>query len=234
MSREPEPLSKDFTPPLGIAFLTPLYNTAIAIFTREGAWRNHLVRHLAPQSKDFILDIGCGTGSLVHYIYRECPDATYIGVDPDREALSIARRRAEKERIPARFIQGFFDGTLALESDTPNKIVITLVLHQTPLEEKRRIINHAFKTLPKTRVLLIADYGLQRSRLVRFLFRWTVQALDGLEPTQPNAEGVLPILLKQAGFAHVIETKSFATPSGSISVLHAIKEHFGTGQSESA
>ncbi|MBV8173809.1 MAG: hypothetical protein JO151_04490 [Verrucomicrobia bacterium] len=43
--------------------------------------------------------------------------------------------------------------------------------------------------------LHIADYGLQRTPLMRSLFR-IVQYIDGFEDTQPNADGILPTLMK--------------------------------------
>ncbi|NSX33412.1 hypothetical protein HTK96_08520 [Brevundimonas vesicularis] len=70
--------------------------------------------------------------------------------------------------------------------------------------------------------LHIADYGLQRTPLMRFLFR-QVQALDGRENTQPSAEGVLQGLMAEVGFEGVEECKVIPTPSGSISLYRARK-----------
>jgi len=69
--------------------------------------------------------------------------------------------------------------------------------------------------------LHIADYGLQRSKLMRILFRRTVQAIDGIEDTQANADGVLPELMETAGFADVTETQIIPTLTGSISLYWA-------------
>lgn len=41
-----------------------------------------------------ILDMGCGTGEqLTAYIARHCPEATILGVDPDKITIDMARRR---------------------------------------------------------------------------------------------------------------------------------------------
>ena len=66
--------------------------------------------------------------------------------------------------------------------------------------------------------LHVVDYGLQRSRLMRFAFRQTAQRLDGIEDTQPNAEGMLPKMISDTGF-QVIETKTFRTVTGSITLF---------------
>jgi hypothetical protein len=67
----------------------------------------------------------------------------------------------------------------------------------------------------------IADYGLQRTRLMRALFRGIIQNLDGRENTEPNARGVLPDIMHTAGFRDVEETVVIPTPSGSISLYRA-------------
>ena len=68
--------------------------------------------------------------------------------------------------------------------------------------------------------LHVADYGLQRTALMRKLFR-IVQKGDGHENTEPNAQGVLPELMKQVGFRDVKETAVIPTPTGSISLYRA-------------
>lgn len=55
---------------------------------------------------------------------------------------------------------------------------------------------------------------------MRRLFR-LVQHLDGFETTQPNADGVLPGLIAEAGFDGVEETSVVPTPTGSISLYQA-------------
>jgi hypothetical protein len=70
--------------------------------------------------------------------------------------------------------------------------------------------------------LLIADYGRQRTLLMRLLFR-QVQMLDGFDNTEPNAKGVLPELIREAGFTPPDEKCVVPTPTGSISIYVAEK-----------
>jgi hypothetical protein len=70
--------------------------------------------------------------------------------------------------------------------------------------------------------LHIADYGAQSSPLMRFAFR-QVQTLDGFQNTQPNADGVLPELMAEAGFVDIKENVVIPTPTGSISLYSAIR-----------
>jgi len=68
--------------------------------------------------------------------------------------------------------------------------------------------------------LFIADYGEQRSPLMRMLLL-QIQWLDGVEYTEPNARGCMPDTLVAAGFNAVEEAKVIATPTGSISIYRA-------------
>jgi hypothetical protein len=71
--------------------------------------------------------------------------------------------------------------------------------------------------------LFIADYGWQRTKMMRFLFRASVQQLDGMSDTQPNADGVLPRLIEDTGFIQIEELEVVPTPTGSISIYSGIK-----------
>ncbi|MCY1250212.1 hypothetical protein D3C72_2293450 [compost metagenome] len=62
--------------------------------------------------------------------------------------------------------------------------------------------------------------------MMRALFK-LVQYVDGFEDTQPNAEGILPELMRDAGFIHVEETNVFATATGSISIYRGVKPNSG-------
>jgi len=208
------------TPPLGHRALTPLYDLAIVAITREKTWRAALVEAIDPSPGDSILDIGAGTGSLAMALHAECPGIRYIGIDPDAEAIRRARKKIAELEGDIRFHEGFFSANKNYFGEPPNKIVSSLVLHQVPLAEKRRIIAQAKKVLAPGGLLFIADYGLQRG-VQRLLFRSTVQALDGVEDTQPNADGIIQLLLNEAEFSSISEDRRIETPTGTITLYRA-------------
>ena len=211
----------EFTPALGDHRLTPFYDLAIALLTREGVWRRRLVTQIAPTSSDRILDVGCGTGSLAILLKQRAPDIDIIGLDPDPVVLARARRKAYKRGFTIDWRNGFLSDDIVEQSRPISKVVSSLVFHQTPLEEKQQMLAKMHALLEPGGSLHIADYGLQRSKLMRILFRRTVQAIDGIEDTQANADGVLPELMETAGFADVTETEIIPTLTGSISLYWA-------------
>lgn len=209
-----------YTPPLGFAALTPFYDLAVAALTRENVWRSKLVQELAARPGERVLDVGSGTGTLAIAVTAAEPHCKYRGIDPDAAAVAVARRKAALAGSAAAFEVGSFDG-LPDDGQSVDKVVSSLVFHQVPLAEKRRLLETMFKWLKPGGQLFVADYGAQRTLPMRLAFRLTVQLLDGIADTQPNADGILPLLIQQAGFQDVVTLDAVDTATGQIEVLRA-------------
>lgn len=212
---------RDFVPALGKAGNIDRYDAVLALMTRERRWRAELVRLIAPRDGETIVDIGCGTGTLAIALDVEAPGSTILGVDPDAAILAIAARKAESAGAHVTWFEAMGD---ALD-DIPalqgcDKIVSSLVLHQCSMEAKEAIARQMWRLLRPGGELFIADYGEQRSLLMRTLFR-QIQMIDGFEFTEPNARGCVPEILRAAGFSNVEETRVVPTPTGSISLYRA-------------
>ncbi|NBW75766.1 MAG: class I SAM-dependent methyltransferase [Sphingomonadaceae bacterium] len=216
-----------YTPAAGYHFLTPFYDAGVRLTTRETVWREALVEFLAPKDHDLVLDIGAGTGNLALLVASKNPSTRYFGIDPDQHALEIAREKARRAGIVAEFRQSFFSTEAVADWPPPSLATLCLVLHQVPLDEKLRLLREIHSVLQPGGRLLIADYGEQRSWLMRRLFRATIQQLDGIADTQPNADGVLMPLMREAGFSNVRELKQVKTVTGSISILSGVKADQG-------
>jgi ubiquinone/menaquinone biosynthesis C-methylase UbiE len=210
--------TETYTPPLGYKILTPLYDLAIRYLTRENAWRSALAKQINPVPGDRILDVGCGTGSLLAILAEQCPEADFIGLDPDIEALERASKKLVGPNI--RFVPGFLSKDALPEGWQPTKITSSLMFHQVPLLKKSEIVDIMRSLLLSGGELHIADYALQNSRLMRSAFRMTVQQLDGIEDTRHNAEGILERILVAPGYL-TEKTQSFPTATGSISLFKA-------------
>lgn len=210
-----------YTPPLGFSALTPFYDRAVASLTREGVWRTRLARHLCATPGETILDVGAGTGTLAILVTASEPRCTYRGIDPDAAAVAIARRKAALAGSSASFDVGTFGGLPVNHPERADKVVSSLVLHQVPLDEKRRLLRSMLEWLKPGGQLFVADYGAQTSLAMRLAFRLTVQLLDGKADTQPNADGALPLLIAEAGFEELVTLDAIDTPTGRIEIIRA-------------
>jgi len=211
---------RDFVPALSWLWA---YDLVTAADPRERRWRRALLRQMDPRPSDVVADIGCGTGTFLALLGRTAKCAKLIGIDPDERILHRARRKLDAAGIVATLERGYLrDVGALLAGVSVNKIVSSLVFHHVPLAEKRAGLTSIYSALRPGGELHVADFGLQRTRLMRSLFK-IVQCADGLENTQPNADGILPSLMEEAGFEQVQETAVIPTLSGSISLYKAIR-----------
>ncbi|MFE3499502.1 class I SAM-dependent methyltransferase [Kitasatospora sp. NPDC059160] len=223
-----------FTPAAGRLAPLRLYDPIVSL-TRERLWRSLLAMHAAPRPEDVIVDVGCGTGSLALLLNRVEPRARVIGVDPDPGTLELARRKAAATGsttgpgsgpapVPGpgpEWLTGMGDAVADLVgTGAADTVVSSLVLHQCPVPMKRAVLASVHAALRPGGKLVIADYGRQRTTAMRLAFR-IVQLADGKEDTQPNADGILPRLIAEAGFHGVREAETVATVTGSMSIYVA-------------
>jgi ubiquinone/menaquinone biosynthesis C-methylase UbiE len=212
-----------FTPAMG-RFAPTRYYDSVAALIRERLWRSLVAMHVAPRPDDVIVDVGCGTGSLALLLHQVQPGARIIGVDPDPQILDIARSKSDVAGAVLDWRVGMGDALAeVLGADSPTVLVSSLVLHQCPMPMKRAVLASMFAVLQPAGRLVIADYGWQRTRTMRLAFR-VVQVADGRSDTAPNADGVLPQLISEAGFSGVREVEVVPTVTGSLSVYTALRE----------
>jgi ubiquinone/menaquinone biosynthesis C-methylase UbiE len=213
---------RSFTPALGHHALTPFYDMAIRLLTSERIWRTILVEQIALAAGDRLIDVGCGTGSLLAALHKSCLEAELFGIEPDPRVLAVSKARFPETEASVLWHNGFIHNLKLPAGWVPNKIVSSLVFHQVPLAEKATLLDAILELLAPGGEFFLADYMTQESALMRGLFRVTVQCLDGLKDTRPNAEGVLEVLLCER-FPDTVRVRQIHTPTGTISIWRATK-----------
>ncbi len=207
-----------FTPALGRPELTDSYDRAICLWTRENVWRTALLDQVAPRGGEVILDVGCGTGTFAIMLKQSAPEARIIGLDPDPKILAIAAAKAEHSGVEVEWRQGFARDAAAF-SGSLDKAVSSLVFHQVPPAEKRAGLAAMLAAVSPAGDVHVADYAWQRSWLMRLLFRLTVQRIDGVTDTQPNADGALESILGELSGTAVQARRVVPTMTGAISLF---------------
>jgi ubiquinone/menaquinone biosynthesis C-methylase UbiE len=211
--------AKDFVPAAPQLWT---YDALSFLLTSTRRWRPALLAQVAPSLGDVIADIGCGTGTQLRLVARACPSVTLVGIDPDAAIRERARAKLAGVATPVELLAGYARDTAdLLQGRGVTKVLSSLVFHQVPLEEKRAGLAAIHEALRPGGSLHVADYGLQRTAKMRKRFR-LVQKGDGFDNTEPNAQGALPKLMAEVGFAGVEETHVFETITGSISIYRAV------------
>lgn len=185
---------------------------------------HEIIHHHRIRKRRHVAERRCiALGNLTAAVARHGSGAAYHGIDPDEAAIAIARRKTRDAVPRPLFRTGPFSAGAVHDWPRPNKAALCLVLHQVELAEKARLLRELWLALADDGQLYIADYGAQRSRAMRWLFRLTIQQLDGVRDTQPNADGMLPMLIADAGFGGIREVAQFRTITGSLSIIAAKK-----------
>ncbi|MFC1457883.1 MULTISPECIES: class I SAM-dependent methyltransferase [Microvirga] len=212
---------RPFVPALGLHSLTGFYDGLIARFLAEDAWKARLVATIAPKLDDVIVDLGCGTGTLGLLLKAACPQTTVIGIDPDPAMLGRARAKAAEGNLDIRFEQAFADA-LQLDSGSATAVVSSLVLHHLEQPTKRAAFAEAFRVLRPGGRIVIADWANPDNLLMRLAYV-PVQVFDGFPNTRDNLHGLLPMLMRHAGFEDVREVYRRRTIFGNLAFLQGTK-----------
>lgn len=72
----------EYVPALGFHWLTPLYDLAVRLTTRERRFKTALIKQAAIAPGHRVLELACGTGTLAIWIKQRYPEP----VAPESEA----------------------------------------------------------------------------------------------------------------------------------------------------
>jgi ubiquinone/menaquinone biosynthesis C-methylase UbiE len=103
-----------------------------------------------------------------------------------------------------------------------DRVLSSLLFHHLTLENKSRTLSEVFRVLKHGGEFHLADWGKPQNVVMRTGFL-LVQAIDGFKTTADNARGLLPELIRQAGFQAVEETGRYQTTTGTLSLHKAQK-----------
>lgn len=198
-------------------FLTPYYDSILNFIGFGYKQREKIVRLMELKNKEKLLDVGCGTGSLLIVAKKLYPQITAIGIDIDEKILKIAKNKIRKENLKIEFIKTS-SGKLPFKDLEFDVVVSSLVFHHLPLDLKIKTIREIKRILKKGGQFLLVDFGKTDDLWINIFYRF-IKFLRIEESTtlKDNVDGKLPILLKKLGF----KTKEVAIQHLGIQYLSA-------------
>jgi ubiquinone/menaquinone biosynthesis C-methylase UbiE len=208
-------------PALAYGWLTPFYDPVVRWTTRERAFKSRLLAQANIRAGHRVLDVGCGTGTLALAVKRACPGAVVTGLDADRTVLARAARKVEGPSDSVTLVEGRAD-SMPFSSGTFDRVISSLFFHHLDRAAKQRVLREIHRLLVPGGELHVADWG-QPGNAVMSLAFLTVQLLDGFYTTADNRHGLLPTLMREAGFREVESTHHLSTPCGTLSVYRAAR-----------
>jgi ubiquinone/menaquinone biosynthesis C-methylase UbiE len=203
-----------FVPALGFGFLTRWYDPVLSAFLPEAKVRRHLVERLGLEPGQRVLDLGCGTGTLLVAMHAACPGAEYTGLDIDPRILELASRKLKGAGVPI-FIVQTDAAHPPFSAGSFERVVSSLVLHHLPANDHVPVLARARELLAPGGELHLIDWGPSRGVLPRIAA--VIERLaDGWKRTADSFEGRLPELLRSAGFGTVEGVQRIETRIGAL------------------
>ena len=189
-----EETRRTYIPAAGHDWTLPLYDPLVKLLGGDRA-RRALVEQAALRPGQRVLDIGCGTGTLVTLIKRLHPEVDVVGLDPDPEALARARRKAQRAAVPVQFHQGFAD-ELPYAEAAFDRVFSSLMFHHLQRDEKEKTLREVRRVLRPGGLLSLLDFGGPEAGAGGFLAR----LVHSSRHLRDNSEGRILALMSQAGF----------------------------------
>lgn len=189
----------DYTclPPLNRHFLTPLYDIVCSMAGLGKSFKEKVLQTIRLQDGWTVADVGCGTGTFLKIARERHPQVRFIGLEPDKRALVIARARLRRAGADVALREAFAE-SLPLPDCSVDACFSTLMLHHLPDRTKRRAIAEMHRILKPGGFTVIADFGESRSALLRkMLFFEKLEYLDG------NLKDLIPQYLTEIGFRDI-------------------------------
>lgn len=210
-----------FIPALKFDWLTRFFDPVMKLTMSEKKFKEALLLQADIKDNETILDFGCGTATLTIMAKKEAPKATIYGADVDPNVLKIAKNKVENSgyEISLRAYDGI---SLPYKGETFDKVLSSLVFHHLTRSQKEIVLKEIYRILKFGGELHIADFGRARNIFMRGMFL-IIQIFDGFINTSDNIKGLLPEIIREAGFDKVIEHKRIMTMFGTISLYRAIK-----------
>jgi ubiquinone/menaquinone biosynthesis C-methylase UbiE len=211
--------TRRYIPALRWHALTPAFDTAVRLTSRERAFKRRLLDHAAVAGGEAVLDVGCGTGTLAIELKQRAPGALVTGLDADAEILGRARRKAADAGAGVELVEAL-STQMPFADATFDVVLSSLFFHHLDGDSKRATLSEVARVLRPGGRLHVADWGKPQDLVMRGLFV-TVRALDGFEVTADNARGALPRLFEDAGLVDAGLQDSFRTPLGTLALYRA-------------
>ena len=191
-------MGKKFTPALAYDFLTPFYDRVNNLLGYGKSFKRMALELSEIGDGEKVLDVGCGSATLLIEAKTRYPNSDFVGLDPDKQILQVAQRKLERAGVKARLMQGFAQ-ELPFPPASFDLVISTLIFHHLSAPVKKEAIREIYRILKDKGRFLLADFGQPDNIFAKLLLNLG-SIFDGRSNMKDNIDGRLPVFLDEAGF----------------------------------
>ena len=191
-----EATQRTYLPAAGRDWALPLYDPLVKLLGGDAA-RKALLAQAALEPTHHILDIGCGTGTLVTLIKRLYPAAEVVGLDPDPKALTRGVKKAAQVRLAVQFDRGFSDH-LPYGGASFDRVFSSFMFHHLRSEDKEQTLREVRRVLRPGGALHLLDFAEHEARRGS----WLSHRFHRSHNLKDNSDSKILKLMRNVGFAN--------------------------------
>lgn len=192
---------KEFVPAAGRDVFLPLYDPIVSFMGAARA-RKELITQASIQPNQRVLDLGCGTGTLVVQLKRKYPAAQIVGLDPDPKALRRARKKVKRAGVEVQLDEGFAD-KLAYGEGEFDRVLSSFMLHHLEDPDREKMLREVLRVLKPAGTFHLLDFAGGEDRAPG---RWG-RLVDSHAHLEGNSQQRILQLMKRAGFMNAAKVK---------------------------
>ncbi|MGH9373820.1 MAG: class I SAM-dependent methyltransferase [Vicinamibacterales bacterium] len=151
-------VQRSYVPAAGHDWSLPLYDPLVKLLGGDSA-RRVLVEQADLQPGHRVLEIGCGTGTLLMLLTRAQPAVDVTGLDPDVRALARARRKADAASVSIQLDRGFSDALPYPDASFDRVFSCFMLHHLNSVDEKVRTLREIRRVLKLGGRLHLLDFA---------------------------------------------------------------------------
>ncbi len=201
-------MSRTFVPAAGLDLFLPLYDPLWRLLGGD-RMRATFIRDAGLAAGQRVLDVGCGSGSLLVQIAETVAGTHVSGLDPDPKALARCAQKAARAGVEIHWSEGFADNLPHADASF-DRVVSSFMFHHLNLDVKQGMLREAHRVLTTGGELHLVDFGGQHHGKDGVLSR-LLHPHGGLAD---NLGGRVSELFEDAGFEDVREVSQNKTLLG--------------------
>ena len=129
--------------------------TTYVVVGGEQKFRRAIVEAAEVEPGHNVLDVGCGTGTLVGMLAeRVGPEGHVVGIDLSDAMLAVARRKHKAANVE--FVKANAED-LPFEDETFDRVTISLAFHEMNWEGRQNALTEMYRVLKPSGLVVVAD-----------------------------------------------------------------------------